>query len=338
MAVLLALAPGAEADTPPPNRIVDVAASLDAVCLLSLRGNVHCTGDDPLFDGWLRLEGLGKDDPRALDISLEHYRLCAIRDDDTVRCWQSEGPVDPLVSLRDEKPAQIESGREHTCARFESGRVACWGEGTSGQLGNVKTDSVDQAALVEDLDDAVELALGARHSCARRRGGTVVCWGQGSSAQITGRFSKDRSHFVKVPGIDDAIEVGSGPRANQTCAVRESGAVQCWGTWGTDYDGGGRIGHGPVDLPAVPDVIEVVMHETRICGRKHDGAVVCWDAVDEPRLGHVYAPAETAFWGRKANGLSAGAFTLHAHEDERVRVEGFLRGLGDHNAVIPLSH
>jgi hypothetical protein len=140
---------------------------------------------------------------------------------------------------------QICTGREHACAITDGGRVLCWGDGGSGQLGNgVVVDYRLGPTYVKGLGDAVQIACGDHgvHSCALRATGEVVCWGGNDAGQLGDRSTTDRSAPVSVTGITDAVQVVAGEEF--TCALTLSGGVRCWGS-----DANGQLGNGGAREP-----------------------------------------------------------------------------------------
>lgn len=69
-------------------------------------------------------------------------------------------------------------GYEHSCA-IKSGRVYCWGDSASGQLGS-PGGSTSVPRLINSADtDFTEVDSGYGASCAARASGGIVCWGAG---------------------------------------------------------------------------------------------------------------------------------------------------------------
>lgn len=154
--------------------------------------------------------------------TIEHCGSC------TNSCaFSCSGPLSALDC------AEIESfslGRAHTCAKLSDGRVACFGGGTEGQLGN--GDALDQIAPVTVLDlgqsvaSAALVAAGGAHSCAIVAG-EVYCWGSGKYRQNGAAGAvRDRPRPEKLP-IEGAVSLGLG--LEHSCVVLESGGVKCWG-------------------------------------------------------------------------------------------------------------
>ena len=67
---------------------------------------------------------------------------------------------------------QVAVGREHSCALLDSGAVHCWGDNSSGQIGDGGTTDRAAPREVAGLVNVVQLAAGWNHTCARRSDGS----------------------------------------------------------------------------------------------------------------------------------------------------------------------
>ena len=198
-------------------------------------------------------------------------------------------------------------GALHTCARLEDGGVACWGQNSSGQLGDGTFQDRLTPVRVLGVTDAVEVAAGTEHSCARHADGTVSCWGWGHVGQLgDGLLEHEwmRNAPHRIPGLSDVI--GLSAMYDHTCAVHRDGGVSCWGN---NYHGELADGvHGPASARAVPlrspfirDAVQVAAG-SHTCARHRDGTVSCWGSTGPERgssqpadpdqwLAWAYAPA-----------------------------------------------
>lgn len=137
----------------------------------------------------------------------------------------------------------------HACARRSDGTVACWGNGTNGQLGaDPATPTLDGGApfgskpvVVADLPPAAQVAVGGYgytnngtgpgtiglngNTCARTEGGDVYCWGASSPAfsGVTrpSSFTPARMPFPPAK----FVELGN----NIVCVLDASGVPVCSG-------------------------------------------------------------------------------------------------------------
>ncbi|MEX2620727.1 MAG: hypothetical protein WD250_10970, partial [Egibacteraceae bacterium] len=150
-------------------------------------------------------------------------------------------------------------GAAHTCALREGGAVACWGANSRKQLGDGTTahrleHRLEPADAVEGLTDAVAVAAGAGHTCALREGGAVACWGANHFGQAGDGpiiSLEERSGLAVTEVLAEATAVGAG--FDHSCAVREGGAVACWGNNGAGQLGDGSTGGRYTPTPVVFD-------------------------------------------------------------------------------------
>ena len=172
--------------TDPLADIVEVSSSRDHTCALTSSGSVLC---------W----GIGADGRLGNDGTDNQYAPVAVveRDGESwllrlgvyERSWACyRGGIcqeDSLPELYENNGggvlSQLGVGRYHSCALTSTGEVRCWGEGTSGELGNDDVSSTDYPVTVVDgdgstipLGDIVQVSLGWSHTCAlkipRKRG------------------------------------------------------------------------------------------------------------------------------------------------------------------------
>jgi alpha-tubulin suppressor-like RCC1 family protein len=203
--------------------------------------------------------------------------------------------------------AQICTGREHTCAITDGGRVLCWGDGSNGELGNgVVVDYRLGSTYVKGLSDAVQITCGDHgiHTCALRADGEILCWGWNDDGQLGDGTTTDRAAPVTVAGITNAVQVTAGEEF--TCARLTTGGVKCWGS-----DANGQLGNGtgasstkPVDVSAgqtgsgalagVAFIASGQQHTCAILDAAHAGHLVCWGNGGSGRLGDAAATTRTA--------------------------------------------
>ena len=135
---------------------------------------------------------------------------------------------------------RVEAGDAQTCA-LSQGDLFCWGQGSSGQLGNGSfADSTTPVKVVGALSagGVTQFALGTRRTFANAGGshlcavatGRAYCWGEGSDGQL-GNGSGDDAALPQLVsttslGSDDVSWVSAGGR--HSCAVVHS-RLACWG-------------------------------------------------------------------------------------------------------------
>ena len=176
-------------------------------------------------------------------------------------------------------------GGRQTCARTSTGQVFCWGQ--RGGCDSVATVAVP--ALVEGLEDAVELHVGGSFACARRVGGSVWCWGANSAGNLGPGDFEPRDGAVEVPGVAGATAIGGG--IGHACAVTPEG-IFCWG-----FNSTAQLGNGATDslddpspglvvsTPGLEDVVDVAAAFEATCALTAAGEVFCWGRSDLGMIG-----------------------------------------------------
>lgn len=194
----------------------------------------------------------------ATAISAGGAHTCALMSSGDVRCWglgtsgqlgqgrnweslldaageqPSTVPLKPIGTAANKvattpnlRAIAISAGDLHTCAILDGGDVRCWGQGTSGQLGQGATDGrldtsatnpSDAAARVGGGADgkgpglgapAVAITAGTASTCAALLTGAVRCWGAGEGGRLGSSATDARLDGTVDPasGTDDASVV-----------------------------------------------------------------------------------------------------------------------------------
>ncbi len=170
---------------------------------------------------------------------------------------------------------------EHSCGLIAGGRVACWGGGLDGQLGDGSfvdrlSPVVVTTASGEPLGFVTDVVTGALFSCALRSTGRVYCWGDNTVGQLGTGTSGDSARALLVPGPDRAIAITAG--TSHACMLTVDGLVRCWGE-----NGAGQLGDGttvdrptPVAVTTISDVVSLSAGELHTCAVRTYGHVNCW--------------------------------------------------------------
>jgi alpha-tubulin suppressor-like RCC1 family protein len=218
-----------------------------------------------------------------------------------VQCWGrndrgqvgngavSDAPVLSATSVRPYPyaPARgVTVGALHACALLADGTVACWGDGSVGQLGDGTATFRASRGIVAELTDVVEIdAGGGFTTCARRADGRLRCWGENALGQIGDGTTVRRDATETVSAIASAFDVAVG--LNHACAVLADGSVQCWGS-----NASGALGDGtlldspePIEVPGLPPAKAVVVGDAHTCALLADGTARCWGENGSGQLG-----------------------------------------------------
>lgn len=205
---------------------------------------------------------------RHLAMSRRGAFICAILDDDALKCWgdgefgalglgdrenRGDDPGEmgdnlPSVSLgTGEIPVALGLGGAHSCAILQGGAVKCWGNNPYGELG--LGDHRSRGGAPGDMGDAlpfvnlgsgrraISLAAGLYSTCALLDDGHVKCWGQNLAAQLG--LGDNRARGERPTEMGDnlkAVDLGKDRRARAICAgnhhacvLLDNGTIKCWG-------------------------------------------------------------------------------------------------------------
>lgn len=237
---------------------------------------VGTTGLEELFDGW---------------------NTCGIGTGGAVLCWgynataalgrgfESARELPGLVDAPGVSFVRGAAGAGHTCGVDNAGILYCWGEGSSGQIGDGSTTRHSRPTRVTavPVDPSATVAAGEVHTCATS-GGQLFCWGDNTFGQL-GRASSGADAVPAVtPGvIADEVCAGEG----YTC-VRSGGAVRCFG-----LNDRGQLGRGVISpMASSPEPVLGLRDASAIsCGKHHacalrtTGGVACWGEGVDGQLG-----------------------------------------------------
>lgn len=245
----------------------------------------------------------------AVDVGPVHS--CAIEQDGGVTCWGDAtrgrlgGPVPVFESTMPVAVSDIDDalqqsvGDFHSCLRHADGTVSCWGSNQLGQLGlGFIGGDVAVPTKLPGLKSVTSVQSGRRHACALLADASAVCWGtayEGALGAGTPPASAAPTP-VNASGLDDAVGLAAGDR--HTCAVRASGAIDCWGA-----NDAGQLGRGFTGAPAfvpgqVPGITQAQQVHTRgahSCALLADATVQCWGPNASGQLGRgTMTPFETS--------------------------------------------
>jgi alpha-tubulin suppressor-like RCC1 family protein len=234
--------------------------------------------------------------------------LCALLSTGTVDCWGSGGsgqlgngtfadshvPV-AVLGVSGAKAVAADyhgiTDADSFCAVLSTGHLKCWGDNTSGQLGNGTMTSSAVPVAVKNISTATAVFGGDQGFCAVLSTGHVDCWGYGVFGQLGNGTTANSDVPVAVRGISNATTVIGALDA--FCALLSTGHVDCWGVG--DH---GQLGDGstaPSDIPvavknittatAVTDNRSTISTST-LCARLSTGHVDCWGYNGSGQLGN----------------------------------------------------
>jgi alpha-tubulin suppressor-like RCC1 family protein len=291
--------------------IIEISSGGQHSCARGSNGALFCWGDNSRGQLGLAITKTRKKRPTAVaqlgrdvaSVAAGADHTCALTTDGQAWCWgdNSHGqlgiggnqnlarsPI--LVAALGNDVARIAASESsaHTCAMSNEGKLWCWGANSDGQLGDsTRTDrkvpvqiaSTRSGAPFGEVTDA---CTGALHTCARRADGSTWCWGSNDQGQL-GNGAFDKARAKRPVRVDLEGEVAQGTLscgANHTCAILESGSLECWGDNSHGQLGNGTIGNQAsvpapvVGLDGVP--VRVSADADRTCAQLDNETTACW--------------------------------------------------------------
>ncbi|MEO6572925.1 MAG: hypothetical protein ABIP89_03735 [Polyangiaceae bacterium] len=255
--------------------------------------------------------------PCVVQLAAVGEYTCARLADGTARCWGANAtgqlgtgslPDGTFDSTSRVKPTDVgltgideiaagAYGRDQaqTCARIGTS-VLCWGNDQNHQLGRPGSPFSNgapinaDAAPVQDLSTAAQLALGADISCALDTSSSVSCWGLNTQGQL-GRGTTSTFELVPAPwsGSGAAKQVVAG--REHACALLVDGTVTCWGDSNRGalgvlpFDGGLAQ---PTAVAGLADIAQLASTgANHTCALTTKGNVLCWGRNRFAQLGRA---------------------------------------------------
>jgi alpha-tubulin suppressor-like RCC1 family protein len=108
------------------------------------------------------------------------------------------------------------AGNNHTCALTTTGRACCWGDNSSGQLGdntginNYAPLFLSSFPIGVGLPIFSSISAGGNHTCAIQQGGAAFCWGDNSSGELGNGTTTTSAGPVPVSGGQSLETVSAG--------------------------------------------------------------------------------------------------------------------------------
>lgn len=349
--LLLSPAPPVQAGLTLAQPLAQLAAGEQHTCAITSSG-VKCWGDNyygQLGDGGANERvaapvAVGGLESGVTALTAGDYHTCALRSAGEVKCWgynsfgqlgdnTTESKATPLTpgNLSSGVTA-VAAGRNHTCAITSNGGVQCWGLNNGGQLGDGTLDERLTPVAVVGLSSGVSaLAAGNMHTCALLSSGGVTCWGRNAYGQLGDGTTKEKLTPVDVVGLESNVTALTAGY-DHTCAVLNTGSVQCWGR-----NDQGQLGNSTINASATPVNVKNLSVGVRViaaaamhtCVITNANDVKCWGDNATGQLGDGTtadrnSPTTVAGLTNAGNALATGVWhTCVAINDGSVSCWGW---------------
>jgi alpha-tubulin suppressor-like RCC1 family protein len=262
-------------------------------------------GDPELAEGAILLAPHSVDGITNATVVASYFsNSCALLATGHIECWgdnsrdqlgggtETETSATPVEVGKITNATSVALGNSYACALLATGRIDCWGDDESCQLGTtVKLEGCEGTCsaipvTVEGIENATSLSLGGRHACAVLSTGHVKCWGYGQWGALGNGSESNSTTPVEVSGVTSATEVSAGGAS--TCALLSADNIDCWGAnWSGQLGNGSRENSlTPVGVVGIENASYVSEAESSGCALLATGHVDCWGSNEYGELGN----------------------------------------------------
>ena len=192
----------------------------------------------------------------------------------------------------------ISAGDNHTCGLTPAGVAYCWGDNSSGQLGNgTMSNSATPVPVAGGLSFSM-LSAGGQQTCGvigtpmNYSGGAVYCWGNNSSGQLGNGTTTNSTTPSLVAGglVFSAVSVGG----KHVCGDIGDIVPYCWGDNSSGQLGNGTMTNSSVPVPVTTGIYNILIeyvsaggsHTCALAGGQNGSAAVCWGDNSSGQLGN----------------------------------------------------
>lgn len=227
--------------------VTALASGQNHTCALTDAGEVKCwgaliagaTGSGSTIQGITTIAGLGAP---AVSIGAGDKHTCALLDTGRIKCWgrnfrkelgdnTSDLSTTPVDVIGIDDATGLALGRNFSCASTQTD-AKCWGSDQDRRLGRGVATGTDgiPAPIAETGSGIVAMDTGGYHGCYLDEFGHMRCWGDNTrNNQVGDDADVPRETPVTPIGMGSGV-VSISTSLYNTCALKSSGHLYCWGS------------------------------------------------------------------------------------------------------------
>jgi alpha-tubulin suppressor-like RCC1 family protein/uncharacterized protein YjdB len=293
-----------------PVALATLVAGPNVVCGLSETGAAYCAGSNyaggtglgsssGLTSTFTKIQG----SQTFAQLAAGGTHACGLVSSGAIYCWglndngqlgdgttsgSGTGIASPtaVASGSTLKFVAVTAGGNHTCGLTGTGAAYCWGDNSTGQLGDGTTSDRNTPTAVQGNLIFSQLEAGESDTCGLDMTGVAYCWGANYSGSLGDGTSTQRTAPTRVLGDQLFRSINAGN--SFTCGLTTDGSVMCWG----DNDRW-QLGSRSLIRTSAPSTVTSSMAfglidagKNSTCGLTNSGQIGCWGLNTYGQLGN----------------------------------------------------
>lgn len=244
--------------------IVKISAGSTGTLAVTANGNLLCTGVVNGACSGTATPVIVAGISDAVDVGVGSGHACYRKQSGQVACFGMNGSgqlgngttssstlAAPGSTVALSNVSKLAVGGMHTCALLNDQTIRCWGENSSGQLGDGTTTNRSAPVAVSGGFTAIRIAASYFSTCVVNWNNRVFCWGSAAQGALGNNSTLNATNpSGPLTGPSPAVDVVMG--AFHGCARTAAGALWCWG-----YNSNGQIGDGTTANKPMPVLVSV---------------------------------------------------------------------------------